>query len=126
LLAHNEPHEEIARLEEHIEELYAKIESCRKFILASRIAVAGGGLALAAMLVGAIRFDLSFMAAAVAAVLGGIQSCRHTRSMQRLQDGHPRGLWRALSWAVPKGERRKRERVSEKHGCPKRRSRRGR
>ena len=31
------------RLEEHIEELAAKIESCRKFILASRIAVARRG-----------------------------------------------------------------------------------
>ena len=39
-----DPHEEIVRLEEHVEELAAKIESCNKFILASRIAVAGGGL----------------------------------------------------------------------------------
>ena len=67
-----DPYEEIVRLEEHIEELAAKIESCRKFILASRIAVAGGGLVLAAMLVGAIRFDLGLMAAAVASFLGGI------------------------------------------------------
>ena len=49
-----DPHEEIVRLEEHIAELAAKIESCCKFIIASRIAVAGGGLVLAAMLVGAI------------------------------------------------------------------------
>ena len=28
-----DPHEEIVRLEEHIEELAAKIESCRKFII---------------------------------------------------------------------------------------------
>ena len=67
-----DPHEEIVRLEEHIEELAAKIESCRKFILASRIAVAGGGLVLAAMLVGAIRSDLGFMAAAVSLLLSGI------------------------------------------------------
>ena len=59
-------------LEERIEELCAKIESCRKFILASRIAVTGGGILLAAMLVGAIRFDLGTMAASVAAFLGGI------------------------------------------------------
>ena len=39
-----DPHEEIVRLEEHIEELAAKLESCRKFILASRVAVAGGAL----------------------------------------------------------------------------------
>jgi hypothetical protein len=65
-------HDEIVRLEAHIEELAAKIESCRKFILASRIAVAGGGILLAAMLLGAIRFDPAAMAAAVAALLGGI------------------------------------------------------
>ena len=67
-----DPHEEIVRLEEHIEELDAKIESCRKFILASRIAIAGGAVVFAAILVGAIRFDPGVMAAAVAAFLGGI------------------------------------------------------
>ena len=71
MFAQNE-HDEIVYLEERIEELCAKIESCRKFILASRIAVTGGGIVLAAMLVGAIRFDLGTMAASVAAFLGGI------------------------------------------------------
>jgi hypothetical protein len=50
LFAHEterDPHEEIVRLEEHIEKLDAKIKSCRKFIVAT-------------------------MAAAVAAFLGGI------------------------------------------------------
>ena len=63
------------RLEERIEELHAKIESCRKFILASKIALAGGGIVLAAMLVGATRFDSGAMTAAVAAFLGGIVVC---------------------------------------------------
>jgi hypothetical protein len=67
-----DPHDEIVRLEEHIEELAAKIENCRKFILASRIAIAGSGVVLAALLFGAIRFDPGAMAAAVAAFLGGI------------------------------------------------------
>ena len=67
-----DPHEEIVRLEEHIEELDAKIESCRKFILASRIAVVAGGIVFAATLVGAIRFNPGVMAATVAAFLGGI------------------------------------------------------
>ncbi len=67
-----DPHEEIVRLEEHIEELSVKIESCRKFILASRIAIAGGGVVLAAMLLGAIRSDLGLIAASVASFLGGI------------------------------------------------------
>ncbi len=67
-----DPHDEIVHLEAHIEELAAKIESCCKFILASRIAIAGGGIVLAAMFLGAIRFDPAAMAAAVAALLGGI------------------------------------------------------
>jgi hypothetical protein len=67
-----DPHEKIDHIEEHIEELAVKLESCRKFILASRVAVAGGGLVLAAMLVGAIQFDLGLMAASVALFLGGI------------------------------------------------------
>jgi hypothetical protein len=63
--------DEIARLEEQIDELAARIESCRKFILAGKIAVAGG-VVLIAMLVGGIQFDPSVMAVAVVAVLGGI------------------------------------------------------
>ena len=39
-----DPHDEIVRLEGRIEELAAKIESCRKFIFASRIAVTAGEL----------------------------------------------------------------------------------
>jgi hypothetical protein len=65
-------HEEVVRLEEHIEELAGKVESCRKIILGSRIAVIGGGVVLAVMLLGVIRSDLALMAAAVSLFLGGI------------------------------------------------------
>ena len=64
--------DEIVRLEAHIDELAAKIESCRKFILAARVATWGGGIVLAAMLVGAIRLDPTALAGASAALLGGI------------------------------------------------------
>jgi hypothetical protein len=64
--------DEIVRLEEQIDELADRIESCRKFILAGWIVVAGGGVVLIAMLIGAIHFNLSVMAIAMAAVLGGI------------------------------------------------------
>ena len=67
-----DPHDEVVRLEALIEELAAKVENCRKFILASRIATWGGGIVLFAMLVAAIRFDLGIMAAAVSALFGGI------------------------------------------------------
>jgi hypothetical protein len=73
-------HDEILRIEDRIEQLTEKIESCRKLILASRIAVAGGACALAAMLFGAIRFDPAVMAAAVAALLGGIAVWGSNRS----------------------------------------------
>ena len=41
-----DPHDEIERLEAQIEELAARIENCRKFILAGRIAAAVGGVLL--------------------------------------------------------------------------------
>jgi hypothetical protein len=67
-----DPHDEIERLEAQIEELAARLESCSKFILAGRVAMAGGGLVLAALLFGAIRFDPAWLSLAVAALLGGI------------------------------------------------------
>lgn len=73
-------HDEIVRLEAQIDELVARIESCRKFILAGRIAVMGGGGVLIAMLVSAIQFDPSVMALAVAVVLGGIVAAGSNRS----------------------------------------------
>ena len=53
--------DEIVRLEEEIDELAARIESCRKFILAGRILVIGGGAGLA-ILIGALQFNPSVMA----------------------------------------------------------------
>jgi hypothetical protein len=67
-----DPHDEIARLEAQIEALSDKIENCRKFILAGRIAVAAGGVLLVALLLGVVRFDLQLMMFAMAAFLGGI------------------------------------------------------
>jgi hypothetical protein len=68
----NDPRDEIERLEAQIEQLAARIESCRKFILAARIAMAGGGGALVAMLFGLLEPDLTVMTAAMGALLGGI------------------------------------------------------
>jgi len=65
-------HDEIERLEARIEYLAAKIENCRKFIWAGRIAVAGGGIVLVATLFGVMQPDLTWMAGAMAAILGGI------------------------------------------------------
>jgi hypothetical protein len=67
-----DPHKEIVRLEAQIEVLAARIENCRKFILAGRVAAAAGGVLLVALLLGAIRFDLQLMMLAMAALLVGI------------------------------------------------------
>jgi hypothetical protein len=68
----DDPRDEIVRLEAQIEQLAERIESCRKFILAARVAAAGGAIVLAALLFGALRFDPGVMMAAIAALLGGI------------------------------------------------------
>jgi hypothetical protein len=67
-----DPHDEIVRLEAQIEKLAATLESCRKFALAARIAMAGGGLVLAATVIGMIAFDPRAILAALAALLGGV------------------------------------------------------
>jgi hypothetical protein len=68
----SDPRDEIARLEERIDGLYARIENCRKFILLAQFALVAGGLVLAAMLFGIVWPDLAVMAAAMTALIGGI------------------------------------------------------
>ena len=71
---------EIVRLEARIDQLEATIESCRKFMLAGRLAVVSGGVILIAMLVGGIQFNPSVMGIASAALLGGIVVVGSNRS----------------------------------------------
>ena len=67
-----DPREQISRLEARIEELSDVMESCRKIILASRIAIAAGAAWLVAFTLGATGFHPVAMIAALAAVIGGI------------------------------------------------------
>lgn len=76
----DDPHDEIVRLEARIEDLSDRIANCRKFILAGRVAVAGGAIVLAALLFGTLRFDPAVMAIAVAALLGGFIAWGANRS----------------------------------------------
>jgi hypothetical protein len=62
----------ISRLEADMDDLAETVEGCRKIILASKIAIAAGGISMAAILFGAIRFDPVVMVAAMAAMLGGV------------------------------------------------------
>jgi hypothetical protein len=72
--------DEIVRLEAQIEELAGRIENCRKFILAGRIAAVTGGAVLLAMLLGILRSEPSMMGLAAAAALGGIVVAGSNRS----------------------------------------------
>jgi hypothetical protein len=49
--------EEILHLEAYIEELANTIESCRKFILGAKVAIAAGGASLLATSFGAVGFN---------------------------------------------------------------------
>ncbi len=75
-----DPHDEIVRLEAQIDALADKLESCRKFILAGRVAVAAGSIVLVALLFSAITFDPAIMACAAAALLGGFVAWGSNRS----------------------------------------------
>jgi hypothetical protein len=66
-----DPRDEIARLEDRIEQLDGKLEGCRKIMLASRIAIVLGAVLLAAGLFGLIAFDAATMLGAIATILGG-------------------------------------------------------
>src|SRR5438445_5935347 len=71
-LTTTDPRSEIVRLEERIEALAAKIENCRKFALAARVAMLAGGAVLLALLVGALRPDPMLLIGGIGATLGGI------------------------------------------------------
>jgi hypothetical protein len=68
----DDPREQISELEAQIEELAGALERCRKTALASKTAVACGGLLLAATVLGIVAFNPMTMVAAVAALLGGV------------------------------------------------------
>ncbi len=63
---------EITRLEAEIEALTGEVASCRKFMLAARLAMTGGGAWIAATVIGLAGFDPLALIAALSAILGGI------------------------------------------------------
>ena len=63
--------DEIARIEQRIEDLQAAIERCRKLSLAARTAIGAGGLWIALTVTGLVSFVPWLVIAALAAVIGG-------------------------------------------------------
>jgi hypothetical protein len=68
----DEPSDEIAHLEQHIERLADSIERCRKIALAGRLMIAAGSVWVALVLFGVIPLAPYAVVAAIAAVIGGI------------------------------------------------------
>ena len=66
------PAAQISRLEAEIERLARVAESCRKVILAAKVAIALGALVLLVTAAGIVRVDELVPLAAIAAILGGI------------------------------------------------------
>ena len=64
--------DQIARIEVYLEELTETLESCRKFMVAAKFAIAIGGLAMIAMLLGLVRADPMGVVAALTATIAGI------------------------------------------------------
>lgn len=68
----DDSHDQIARLEGDIEQLADGLDRCRKAMLLSKVAIAGGGICILAYFLGVISFDPAIMIGALAAVIGGV------------------------------------------------------
>ena len=64
--------DQIARIEADNEELAKTLDSCRRAMLLSKVAIAAGGIWILAYSLGAIGFDPMAMISAITAVIGGV------------------------------------------------------
>ena len=70
----DDPTDQISAIEARIERLAETAERCRKIIRASRIAIAGGVVLMAAMVLGLLWASAVAMLGSIALLLGGIVS----------------------------------------------------
>jgi hypothetical protein len=82
----DDPTDEIADIEARIERLAEVAERCRKFILASRAAIAGGGGLLLVAILGLFGAGASTALGSIALILGGIVSLGSNVSTLRQTD----------------------------------------
>ncbi|MDA9547987.1 hypothetical protein GPL17_00610 [Bradyrhizobium yuanmingense] len=73
-MTEDDPTDEISDIEDRIEALAETAERCRKYILASKIAVGGGAALLLVTILGVFGFGQTAALGSIALVLGGIVS----------------------------------------------------
>jgi hypothetical protein len=86
LMTEDDPIDEIAEIESRIEELAEVAERCRKFILASKAAIAGGIALLLVAVLGLFGAGVTTALGSIALVLGGIVSLGSNVSTLRQTD----------------------------------------
>lgn len=85
-MTEDDPTDEISDIEARIEQLAEIAERCRKFILASKIAIAGGGVLLLVTVLGLLGAGQVTALGSIALVLGGIVSLGSNVSTLRQTD----------------------------------------
>jgi hypothetical protein len=73
-MTEDDPTDEISEIEERIEALAEDAERCRKFILASKVAIGAGAALLLIAIVGLFGAGLTAFLGSIALMLGGIVS----------------------------------------------------
>ena len=82
----DDPAREISRIEAQLEELAEVANRCRKFILGSKAAIAGGGVLLLLTILGLFGSSPAVAIGSIAMVLGGIVSLGSNISTLRQTD----------------------------------------
>src|SRR5690242_14311078 len=85
-MTEDDPTDEISDIEDRIERLAEIAERCRKYILASKIAIGGGAVLLLVTVLGVFGFGQTAALGSIALVLGGIVSLGSNVSTLRQTD----------------------------------------
>ena len=71
-MADGDLRDQVERLEADIDQLADGLDRCRKAMLLSKVAIAGGGICILAYFLGPIGFDPVILIGAIAALTGGV------------------------------------------------------